>query len=162
MSRISPEDLKPEISSHLNEITIKPLLLNPRDMMQISAITAGGLPSFSIESRIAGISKIGLIDQSGIKKSNFRLSVEGLLGFVLFALYMSLTHAALLEWRKRRFGLVLLLAAVASCIGGATLIKPIMRDFDLANWYLILVIVFASFAALPSMLARAERQRSAP
>ncbi|MDH4458506.1 MAG: hypothetical protein QE272_07390 [Nevskia sp.] len=93
VSKTFPLSLNPSMSYDDRSISIKPLLLNPSDALQLSVITTGGQPKVNISARIAGISDVKLIDVLSPKN---RSNVGRLLGLV--ALIASLMLSYLLGW----------------------------------------------------------------
>jgi hypothetical protein len=63
-----PDDLRPEITSDAQTVSMKPLLLNPRDIVTFAVLTSGSQPIFSPRSRISGISEVKYEDAT--KKPN--------------------------------------------------------------------------------------------
>jgi hypothetical protein len=64
ISKTDPTDLKGMVSVDEQGLKLKPLLLNAGDSIQFSIITSGKRPIFSPRSRIAGVSKIVMEDET--------------------------------------------------------------------------------------------------
>jgi len=58
LTKSRPSEWKPDISYTKNEISIKPTLINPDDMLQIQALTSGGAGKITVGSRISNITEI--------------------------------------------------------------------------------------------------------
>jgi hypothetical protein len=64
VSATEPSGLKAEISISQNSFALKPLLLNPGDVIKIAVITSGDAPVFAPTARIAGVSRLKLDDDT--------------------------------------------------------------------------------------------------
>lgn len=60
-----PRDVEAALTWEVQSIKIKPLLLNPKDVVTISILTAGSKPQFTTRARIAGISTVPVDDSAG-------------------------------------------------------------------------------------------------
>jgi hypothetical protein len=58
VTETKPKDIEATLSWDTQVIKLKPLLLNPNDVITISILTSGKKPEFSTRSRIAGISLV--------------------------------------------------------------------------------------------------------
>jgi hypothetical protein len=83
------ESLKPQILTEIGSISIKPLLLNPRDSFNLKAIVSQYEPkSFRIDGRIAGIEEIRRSTE-GFWRGNFPLIAIVLLVFAMLGFVAS-------------------------------------------------------------------------
>ena len=64
ISTTKPVDLNPRLKIESNKIAIEPLLLNPNDSISLAVISSGPPPVYSAHGRIAGISRIEVLDES--------------------------------------------------------------------------------------------------
>lgn len=63
VTKASPEDLVPSISTEEAAVKIKPLLFNPGDSLTIAILTSGDQPAFVSRARIAGIRSVPIVDE---------------------------------------------------------------------------------------------------
>lgn len=61
----NPKDVEATLTWEAQSLKIKPLLLNPRDVVAISILTSGKKPEFTTRARIAGISAVPIEDSAG-------------------------------------------------------------------------------------------------
>jgi len=61
----SPKDIEATLSWEAQSLKVKPLLLNPKDVVTISILTSGKKPEFTTRARIAGISVVPIDDNTG-------------------------------------------------------------------------------------------------
>jgi hypothetical protein len=64
----NPKDVEATLTWELQSLKIKPLLLNPKDVVTISILTSGKKPEFTTRARIAGISAVPIDDSAGKPK----------------------------------------------------------------------------------------------
>ena len=65
-----PPDIETEISTEKQKLSIKPTLLNPKDSVKITVLTAGSPPKFSSKIRIVGVSGASLQDIATKKQTS--------------------------------------------------------------------------------------------
>ncbi|MDP2748945.1 hypothetical protein [Pseudomonas sp.] len=98
---MSPDNLGAEITQNSSNIIIKFPLLNPGDIINLSALISGQDLTFKVESRIKNISKINVLDEKDqIKiRSSFSVSTY-IVGFFLI-IFILLFFALLGQAPKR-------------------------------------------------------------
>ena len=119
----NPTDLQPVIEYSDQSITLKPLLLNPKDSITIAILTSGTQPNFAGRARIAGITKIIYEDQTP------KIAKWKIFSFYLPIAFLSLTTYfifALELIRPGSFTLSRPLTAIImliSVVGGSSIVK---------------------------------------
>lgn len=89
LAATSPSGLPVELKVTDQAIVISKHLSNPGDSMTLNVVTSGTRPAFGVKARIAGISKIAMLDQT-VPKINFAQRTEDVIrlicGATLFAI----------------------------------------------------------------------------
>jgi len=95
VSETYPKDLQPitELVPSDTTLKLRPLLLNPSDSITVSLVTSGGLPEFTVGSRIAGISSVEM-----------EKSEETPISRVLFWLLATVSFALLIVYSQMSWG----------------------------------------------------------
>ena len=119
ISSTMPEDLHGEVTSSNARIELNPLLLNPKDVVELAIVTSGDSPTFSVRSRINGISRIAYQDDT-------RKKVSWATAVVLFALSLS--------------------AMILYAVFGVALVRP--NAFSLSRPVAGLTMIFCMFSGL--------------
>ncbi|OAI00155.1 hypothetical protein A1353_19635 [Methylomonas methanica] len=65
VTETKPKDIEASLSWETQAIKIKPLLLNPKDIVTVSVLTSGKKPEFGARARIAGISVVPIDENVG-------------------------------------------------------------------------------------------------
>lgn len=73
ITKKEPKDIDTDISSDTTSISIKPTLLNPKDSVTVTIVTAGIAPVFETRARVAGIPSIAISDNTVKKRNTARL-----------------------------------------------------------------------------------------
>lgn len=147
-----PKDLEPVLVTDRQSVKLKPLLLNPADIVTIAIITSGAPPQFSPRTRIAGVAAVPLQDAtktsiSGAKKWYFG-ALLFLFSYLCFLSYWivadGLLNKAGVRLRRRAAALV----AVVNAMGAAV---PIILFFDIISedrsWLVVLSFLGLGVAA---------------
>lgn len=84
-----PHEIPAEISfEETSKVSLEPLLLNPKDRLTFSLITAGGAPAFEPFARISGISKVSYEDSTENNANWKKASGFFFLSIISLTLYM--------------------------------------------------------------------------
>lgn len=153
VSETYPKDLQPIIELVPSDTTLKlrPLLLNPSDSITISLVTSGGLPEFTVRSRIAGISSVEM-----------EKSVETPYPRVLFWLLATVSFALLIVYSQMSWGFSgqrsftlrprMTFFSALTALAGSTLLFfiniKISTNLDLEWWKSLLIFILTLFFAM--------------
>lgn len=124
MASATPPDLKPVLAQNGNKISIQPLLLNPRDSILLSVLTAEGRPVFAARSRIAGVASIAVVNSATTRNVEV-FWVRDTIGVLLFTVYLVQMVQALEAFRRRPAVVQLwtIFTAVVAALGGIYLLS---------------------------------------
>ena len=86
VTETKPKDVEATLTWETQAIKLRPLLLNPKDVVTVSVLTSGNKPEFSTRARIAGISVVP-INETAVKPS--KLQKTGLFLFAALLLFMA-------------------------------------------------------------------------
>ncbi len=65
VTETKPKDIEASLSSDAKVLKMKPILLNPKDVITISVLTSGKKPEFLVRARISGISDVQINEDTG-------------------------------------------------------------------------------------------------
>jgi hypothetical protein len=148
----SPKDIEATITSEPQRISLKPTLLNPKDSIEITAITSGSPPVFGSKARIVGISDLSLEDGTKEKTSKTTL-VLLLFGSMLFLVSFNLTFNVINNpngvFLRRRAAMFV---ALVSVFPGAIALNTFLEKIEIQGFwhymlYYFILIILASFIA---------------
>lgn len=128
----TPTSIDPKINVNESVIFVQPLLLNPGDVIRLSIISANSRPEFSVQGRIAGISRITKISTSERLTSEAVVTkwVSKFIAVMLFVIYtINITDIVVASHHKKPFLPFKLVTGFISVIGGTLLAAP-QAPFD--------------------------------
>ena len=163
VTNAEPPDLKPSVSVSDAKLLIQPLLLNPRDSLQLNVLTANAQPSFSARSRIAGVASIPTLTSTSSKSSR-RTWLQEAMGVVLLSVYLVQMVQALEAYRRRSVvQLWTACTAIASAFGGILLLNTVGGSAEVTSTFKAFLIHAAPAVPLGLLLAaiRARLQSAA-
>lgn len=148
VTETKPKDIEASLSWEAQVLKVKPLLLNPKDVITISVLTSGKKPEFAARARIAGISAVPINENTG-KFS--RLQKAALFFFAALLLFITsdITNSGLTSnepvlLRKR----AAILVSTTTGITGAALFIAFLDTIGVTDMLLIVLafmaMVFAS------------------
>jgi len=160
VTKRSPKDIETTIKSEQQRISLKPALLNPKDVIEITAITSGDNPIFASKARVVGISNVSIEDSTKEKPSKAKLSLLLSSSFVCLVV-LSLMIDALTEpkgifIRKRAAVVVILVSGIPGMIAFVTFLEKLLgvQGFWYTMLYYLMLMVPAGIVA--SALNRKE------
>ncbi|HEY8084343.1 MAG TPA: hypothetical protein VIE69_01920 [Methylophilaceae bacterium] len=135
----NPKDIEALLTWEAQSIKIKPLLLNPKDVVTISILTSGKKPEFTTRARIAGISAVPIVDSTTKPAKTVTTVILFLSSLALF-IASNLTSESFFDkspisLRKRSA----LLITLSTGIVGANILFEVLDAIGItAQWQLIL------------------------
>jgi hypothetical protein len=132
VSAAVPSDIRPQVSTSGSVISIQPLLLNPKDKIQLTILTDGTPPVFSVRARIAGVPSVEVSSEARSnqpKGLTWLYSVEGFLLFFVFGV----TLASGAYGQRYAIGRgAMFVAALISGLGATALLMPLQEAYALS------------------------------
>ncbi|TAJ20780.1 MAG: hypothetical protein EPO47_05160 [Rugosibacter sp.] len=156
----TPTSLEPRADLIESLVAVKPLLLNPGDVIRLTVVTADARPEYSIRGRIAGVQKVTVNDaqSASITKVLWLMQVVGTLLLVIY--FVSMTEFMYAGIRRRTF-LPFPLATGLVTGSGAGLLLIIQSAIEQTKeWAFWPYIAMAVLVSAPILVFR-NRQRSA-
>lgn len=152
VTRRSPVDLEAEVTTEKQRIGIKPILLNPKDMLTITAITTGETPALSTRARIVGISSIALDDRTEAKLSGTQRLADLATAVAFFISCMLAYRGAMggdgVLLRQRAAVFIAFVAGVAGSVRLIDLLDELqISGFWYFMGYVLLLMFLSSLAA---------------
>lgn len=155
-----PKDIGATLLSSPKDVSLKPTLLNPSDIISIAAITSGAPPNFNIKARVVGISNVVLEDGTEEKPNKIKLALL-FLGAIFSLVSFSLMSDVVVEptgvhLRRRAAAFVGLVAVFPGVIALQTFLEEIgVQGF----WYLSLcyLILMVPVSFMASALNRNQK-----
>jgi hypothetical protein len=113
----SPKDLEAKITWEGQVVRLAPLLLNPKDSVNITVLTTGERPMFTPRARVAGVVGVTVDDVSG-KAPTIRMKVTLLVAALLMLIASDMTNEGLFSrkafvLRRRSAILITILTGVS-------------------------------------------------
>ncbi|KAB0670338.1 hypothetical protein F6V30_09300 [Oryzomonas sagensis] len=145
----SPKDIEASIISEQKRISLKPILLNPKDSIQITALTSGEDPVFNTKARIVGISEISLTDISKEKIDNITiilLLLNSLLGFIALSIMIDVLVDPIRTLRKRAVIIVMIAAIISSMITYKIFMEKV--EFESIWQFIVPIIVLMALGGV--------------
>lgn len=144
----NPKDIEATIISERQRISLKPTLLNPKDTIEITAITSGAPPIFGSKARVVGISNVSLEDGTNEKTSKTTLTLL-LLGSMLCLVAFSIMIDVLvgskpgdIVLRRRAAAVVCFVSGVPGVITLTIFLKEIgVQGFWRNMLYIFILII---------------------
>jgi hypothetical protein len=140
LSSAVPKDLSPLVDTHADHISVKALLLNPKDSFRISVITNGEIPQFKAKARITGLPSISIREKP---KSPYQAaSWISLLTAFLFSLAAGitmdiLTSQKVMPLRRRAAVLISLICFFGFAVASAAFSVALAVDFGIGLFVLL-------------------------
>lgn len=160
----NPKDLEVHLTWDPQVVRVAPILLNPKDSVRISVLTAGQPPTFSPRVRIAGVAAVAIDDTRGKAMSwpvRFLWLCAGFLLFIVSDLTNeAITSARPLRLRRRSA----ILVSGTSGIAGAVMFMHFLDAMGVQElWQIVLSFIALTLVTLVSsaVLNGPERTRSA-
>ncbi len=143
VTEAKPKDIEASLSWEPQVLKLKPLLLNPKDVLIISVLTSGEKPEFSARARIAGISAVPVDDNAG-KFSRLQKGVMLFFAALLLFVASDTTNSALMNsepvvLRKRA---AILVSTSTGVVGAAVFIT--FLDTIGIIWLPLIVLAFVT------------------
>lgn len=127
VTALEPKDLDAELVAERKKISLKPLLLNPKESVAITAITSGEAPVVSTKARIIGVPSVVLADGTKLKRTITKDVILGVITFLLFVA-SGIAYAGF----PRKEG-VLLRQRASAFVGYVTAIPAVFLTIDMLN-----------------------------
>lgn len=137
-----PKDIDASLAINSQGISLKPALLNPGDILSVTAITSGDSPTFQPKARIIGVSNVVLEDGTTTKPNKIKLA------FLLFGSLLSFICAWIVSdgaikengvFLRRRAAVFVGLAAIIPATIG---LQMFLSEVDILGfWYYMLLSV---------------------
>lgn len=135
----TPKDIDTDISAEKTSISLKPALLNPKDSITVTIVTAGVAPVFETRARVAGIPSISIADNT-VKKRNTAKLIFLAVAVVLLSVASSVAYEGAFSTsgiflRQRAAAYVAFVSALPSVIA----LISFLEELDITGfWYVIL------------------------
>lgn len=142
----TPKDIDTDISAEKTEISLKPALLNPKDSVSVTVVTAGVAPILETRARVAGIPSISIADNT-IKKRNtarliFLALAAALLAVASIVAYEGALSSKGVILRRRAAAFVALMSAFPSVLAFMTFLEELgITDFWYFFFYYMLMMI---------------------
>ena len=150
----TPPSLEPAVSLAEGVVLLQPLLLNPSDIIRITAVTANAKPIFAVRARVAGVSEINVNDsQTGreIKRYWIGRVVSTLLLTLYLVNIIEFTFAGL---RRRTFLPRSLATGVIAAFGGAILVAIQSPENTASTSSILPIMGVAALLSVPFVFRR--------
>lgn len=157
----TPKDVDMDITAEKSKVLLKPALLNPKDSVTLTLVTAGAAPSLDTRARIAGIASIGIADNTIKKRNTSRLIL-----LAVAAVLLSIASSVAYDGAFSKKGIVLRQRAAAfiafvSAMPSVIALMTFLEEFDITGFgyfmlYYTLLLIPTGFAA--SALNRKETE----
>lgn len=123
----TPKDIDTDITTDKTKISIKPALLNPKDSVSITVVTAGVAPIFETRARVVGIPSISISDNTVKTRNTTRLVFlavsAALLAVASLVAYEGAWSSRGVLLRQRAAAFVALISAFPSVLAFMTLLE---------------------------------------
>ncbi len=135
----APKDIDTDISAEKTRISLKPALLNPKDSVTVTIVTAGVAPVFETRARVAGIPSISIADNTVKKRNTARLIFLAVAAVLLAAAssvaYDGAFSASGIFLRQRAAAFVAFVSALPSVVA----LMALLEELEIAGfWYIML------------------------
>jgi hypothetical protein len=134
VAKVDPASLKPILKVNNNQLLIVPLLLNADDKIRLNILTVGDKPSWTINTRIVGISNVGLTDLSVSNESDRKSMLRGVVGVMLLILYANLMSINIVDFQHKRLKFGVIASAIVCGAAAVMLLEPIRQTIMLGRW----------------------------
>lgn len=135
----APKDIDTDISAEKTRISLKPALLNPKDSVTVTIVTAGVAPVFETRARVAGIPSISMADNT-VKKRN----TPRLIFLAVAALLLSVASSVAYDGAFSANGIFLRRRAAAfvafvSSMPSVFALMELLEELEISGfWYIML------------------------
>ena len=153
-----PNDIETTIINERQRLSLKPGLLNPKDTIEITAITSGATPVFSSKARVIGISNVALEDSTKEKPTLAKLalllfcSLPCLIAFALMTDVFTEPNGKFI--RKRAAAVV----GIVTAVPGVVVFNSFLEKVGIQGfWYFMLFYMLLMIPA--SMIASALNKK---
>jgi len=146
-----PRDIEASIILESQKFSLKPSLLNPKDLLEITAITSGDTPIFSSKARVAAISNVYIEDSTKEKPSKLRLALI-LSSSLLCWIALSLMVNVLVEPKELLLKRSIATVIIATGIGGMMAFDAFVTKIEFTNMWLIFLF-YISLMVVANIIA---------
>lgn len=135
----TPKDIDTDISAEKTRISLKPALLNPKDSVAVTIVTAGTAPVLETRARVAGIPSISIADNTVKKRNTARLIFYAVAAILLsvasLVVYDGAFSTSGISLRRRAAAYVAFVSSLPSVVA----LIMFLEELDITSfWYVIL------------------------
>lgn len=135
----TPKDIDTDVSAEKTKISLKPALLNPKDSVTVTIVTAGVAPVFETRARVAGIPSISIEDNT-VKKRN----TPRLIFLAVAAILLSVASSVAYDGAFSAKGIFLrrraaVFVAFVSALPSVVALMALLEELEIFGfWYMML------------------------